>query len=313
MVHTKGDLLSGIIAVVAIYIFIVLGYIAKKVFKEKIDEKTLILISIYFLQPILVFWGLTSTNIDSQAIKVPLVYITIILISLIFTYIFGKILFKDTKDSSIFTVSNLIGNTGNLGIPLGIALFGEESLIYTSLINIINIFFIYTVGIYFYAKGSYSLKQSLKEMLKIPILWFAFFAIIFNINSISIPPEITKALQMGGYSAMVIQLMIFGIYLYSIKLKEINKKLNISSIVVKSIILPLIGFIFLMAIDYNHYIGAIIFLQIIVPLAVNNVNIASLYDCKPTQVASIVLFSSIVFILLIAIYNNIINIYFLQN
>jgi len=41
---------------------------AKKVFKDEIDEKTLILIFIYFLQPLLTFWGLTRAPIDFNLI-----------------------------------------------------------------------------------------------------------------------------------------------------------------------------------------------------------------------------------------------------
>jgi predicted permease len=303
-------MLNQLVAVVCVYSFILLGYLAKKIFKDEIHEKSLILISVYFLQPILVFWGLTSTPLDLELIKVPFIYILIIFITLFFTYFIGRLLFKDIKDSSIFTVSALIGNTGNLGIPLGLAIFGESSLIYTSMINIMNIFFIYTIGIYFYARGSYDFAQSIKSMIKIPILWSAIIAILFNISDIEISENIKQSLQMGGYSAMVLQLMIFGIYLYSVKLKHIDIKLNISVVTVKAFVLPFIAFITLILLGYNNDIGAIIFLQLCVPLAVNNVNLASLYNCKPIDMASIILFTSIIFLLLIGVYTNIIKNFF---
>jgi predicted permease len=300
-------MLETISSILGVYFFIFLGYIAKATFKEKIDEKTLILISVYFLQPILVFWGLTSTPINSDIIKTPFIYIIIILITLFINIIVARFLFKDSKDSSIFIVSSLIGNTGNLGIPLGIAIFGESSLIYTSMINIMNIFFIYTIGIYFYARSSFTIKEALKSMIKIPIIWTAIVAIIFNIQDIEIPLVIEKSLQMGGYTAIVIQLIIFGTYMYSVKIKNINKKLIVSTISIKTIILPIVAILVLFSLDYNNFIKAIIFMEIAVPLAVNNVNIAALYECKPIDVASIVFFSSILFLLLINIYLYIID------
>jgi predicted permease len=66
--------MNTLIAITSIYIFILLGYLAKKVFKEQIDEKTLILISVYFLQPILTFWGLTRAPINFDLIYTPFLY-----------------------------------------------------------------------------------------------------------------------------------------------------------------------------------------------------------------------------------------------
>ncbi len=54
--------------------------------------------------------------------------------------LYSKFIFSSKTDENIFLATALIGNTGNLGIPLGIALFGEQSVPYTSIINIANIF-----------------------------------------------------------------------------------------------------------------------------------------------------------------------------
>ncbi|WP_245394676.1 AEC family transporter [Sulfurospirillum diekertiae] len=68
---------------------------------------------------------------------------------------------EDIKEKSIITICVIIGNTGNLGIPLGIALFGDDSILYMSMINITNVFIVYTLGVFFYSRGNFSIKQSL--------------------------------------------------------------------------------------------------------------------------------------------------------
>lgn len=290
--------MSTIIAVASIYLFILLGFIAKRVFKERIDEKTLILISIYCLQPFLTFWGLTRAPLDFNLIYTPFLYFIIITISLLILIIASKFLFDDAKDKSIFIAASLIGNTGNLGIPLGIALWGEMSVAYTSMINIANVFFIYTVGIYFYAKSQFAFKDALKEMVKIPILWFAIIALIFNYSQIEIHPQINQILQMGAYSSIVIQLIIFGIYLSKIEIKQINYKLNFLVSGVKLIVVPLIGILVLQYSSLPNELAAILMVSLIVPLAVNNVNMAALYNCKPLDVTSIVMVSTLIFLVL---------------
>lgn len=291
--------MSALISVLAIYFFIVIGLLVKKIFTDEIHEKTLILISIYFLQPILTFWGLTRNPIDFNLVYTPFIYFITITFALFILYFVSKLLFDNEKDKSIFITTSLIGNTGNLGIPLGIALFGESSVAYTSIINIANIFFIYTVGIYFFAKSSFTLKESIKTMVKIPILWFAFFALIFNYLGFKIIPQIDQALEMGAYSAIVLQLIIFGIYLAKVNLRKPNYKLSLSTSSIKLFIVPMLGIIVSLLFNLDPKIATILIVSLSTPLAVNTVNIAALYDCKPYDVTHIVLFSTLLFLVIL--------------
>ena len=288
--------MSALISILAIYFFILIGYTAKKIFKDEINEKTLILISIYFLQPILTFWGLTRIPLNFNIVLTPFIYFLTITSTLILLILVSKYIFKENKEQSIFIATSLIGNTGNLGIPLGIALFGEFSIAYTSIINIANIFFIYTVGIYLFARESFTFKQSLLSMVKIPILWFAIVALLFNYYNFNINQNIDKALQMGAYSAIVIQLIIFGIYLAKVNLKEQNYLLSISTSTVKLILLPIVGIVFSIIFNLDSNIALILIVSLSTPLAVNNVNIAALFNCKPYAVTNIVFISTILFL-----------------
>ena len=302
--------MSAIISILAIYSFIALGYIAKGIFKDDISQKTLILLSIYFLQPILTFWGLTRVEINYNLILTPFVYLVVVFSTLIVLIIFAKFIFTDEKDKSIFITTSLIGNTGNLGIPLGIALFGEQSIAYTSIINIANVFFIYTVGIFYFAKSQYTFKQSLLKMVKIPILWFAIFALLYNYLGLKINLQIDKALEMGAYATIVLQLIIFGIYLNGIKLKSQNYLLSFSTSIVKLIVLPLVGLIFSLLFNLDSYLASILIISLSLPLAVSTVNIAALYDCKPYEVTYIIFLSTILFLFLFYFDLELINTFF---
>jgi len=288
--------MEALLSILSIYIFIVMGYIAKKIFKEDINEKTLILLSLYFLQPLLTFWGLTRAPIDYNLMFSPILYFVIVTITLVLLIFIAPLFFKDSKDRSIFVAASLIGNTGNLGIPLGIALFGEQSVPYTSIVNIANIFFIYTVGIYFYAKDQYSLRQSINSMIKIPILWFAILALAYNYLELSINIQMDQILQMGAYATIVIQLIIFGIYLANTKLRENNQSLVFGVSFVKLILLPVVGMVVIILSGMDSFVASVLMLSLLVPLAVNNVNIAALYDCKPYAVTASVLVSTVLFL-----------------
>jgi predicted permease len=265
-------------------------------FKEKIDDRTMILLSVYFLQIFLTFWGLLKRPIDSELMLAPMLYLGITLIALILMVPLARMFFSDQKERSIGTIAALIGNTGNLGIPLGIAIFGEASIPYTTLINLMNVFIVYTFGVYFYSRGSFSIRDSLLNIVKLPILWAAFIAIALNLNGYTPSEVVDKTLQMGAYASMVVQLLLFGVYLYDVKIQMINRLLVGWVSGVKFIVIPLLTYIMLSLVDIGTMVKGILFLQMMMPLAVANVNLGSLYACKPRDITALVLITSLLFL-----------------
>ena len=273
-----------------------MGYLAKKTFKEQIDDKTITLINVYFLQVFLTLWGLLIRPVDATLLFAPTIYLVTVVIALIFTALIAHKFFKDKKDYSIAMVAAIIGNTGNLGIPINIAIFGEESIPYTTVINLVNVFIVYTLGVYFYSRATFDAKTSLKNIIKLPILWAAVIAIILSVNNFKPGEVIMSTLMMGAYASMTMQLFLFGVYLYGTKIQEISKSLVIWVMSFKFLILPAITFLILYNIDLDKTVKGIIFIELMMPLAVANVNFASLYDCKPKIVTALVFISSLVFL-----------------
>jgi len=287
---------SIIFSILSIYVFIVMGYLAKRSFKDQIDDKTITLINVYFLQVFLTFWGLLLHPIDITLLYAPSIYLLIVLIVLGISAFAAKVLFEDKKEYSIAMVAAIIGNTGNLGIPINIAIFGPESIPYTTIVNLVNVFVVYTIGVFFYSRGSFDTKTSLLNIVKLPILWAAIVAILLSIYHVPIHKSIMNMLMMGAYASMTMQLFLFGIYLYGTKIKDISNKLLLIIITLKFILLPLIAFVVLVNIPLDPMIKGIIFIELLMPLAVANVNLASLYDCKPRVVTALVFISSFLFL-----------------
>jgi len=273
-----------------------MGYLAKMSFKEKIDDKTITLINVYFLQVFLTFWGLLIRPVDISLLYAPSIYLFIVLVLLLISAFFARYLFKNKKEYSIATVAAIIGNTGNLGIPLNIAIFGEDSIPYTTIVNLVNVFVVYTIGVYFYSRGTYDTKTSLLNIIKLPILWATIIAILLSVYEVSIHSSILNMLMMGAYASMTMQLFLFGIYLYGTKVKELSKKLLVWVMIFKFVLLPLLAFCVLYPLSIDPMIKGIVFIELLMPLAVANVNLASLYECNAKVVTALVFISSLIFL-----------------
>ncbi|RUM70578.1 MAG: transporter [Sulfurovum sp.] len=300
-----------LLSIIFVYIFILLGYIAKRIFKEEMDSKTLTLFSVYFLQAFVTIWGFSTANLSAEHFIVPLYYIGIIFILLLPTIFLSKKLIKDPKERAIVTIAGFVGNTGNIGIPLGIALFGMESVIYTTLINIANIFVVYILGVYIYSRGSFSIKKSLLNIIKIPIMPASIIAIIININGIEIPIQIQEFFKMGAYAGIVLQLFLLGTFLYGIKLTNIKKSIFITVMSQKFILIPLATLFILSFTNLSLFVQGIILMEMMVPIAVANINLASLYNCKPQDVTTLILLSTLIFIPILFFLSEIISKFYL--
>ena len=304
-------MITTLLSIIFVYVFILLGYMAKRIFKEEMSTKTLTLMSVYFLQPFVTIWGFSTAKLHTEHLYVPFIYLAIILALLIPTIFIGKMLFTDPKERAIFSIAGFVGNTGNIGIPLGIALFGEQSVIYTTLINIANVFVVYIIGVYIYSRGSFSIKDSLFNIIKIPIIPASIVAILINIYDIPLSTQIQEFFKMGAYAGIVLQLFLLGTFLQGIRIKELHPKLFIGTISQKFILIPLATAFILSFTSLPLFVQGVIFMEMMAPLAVANINLASLYDCKPKDVTSLILLSTLLFIPLLFGLSYIVNHYYL--
>ncbi|MGD9595868.1 AEC family transporter [Wolinella succinogenes] len=293
---------AALVTMGIIYLFAVLGFWAKRRFKERFHEATLTLVVVYLLHPFLAFWGLTRQSLSCESFSLPVIYFVIITVVSFLSLGFGKIYLQDPKDQSILAVNSVAGNVANIGIPLVLAVLGEEGVYHASLLTIANIFYLYTFGVFFYSRGSFSLKESFFNIFKLPVIWASMAAIFVNYFELPIPSSAQAPLQMGAYAGLVVQLILFGAYLCRIDFQQTNQPLLWMSTGIKTFVLPLASCFIIVLLPLSPVAKVVLFLELAVPMAVNNVNLASLYDCKPKQVAIGVLASSVLFAVLLPLY-----------
>lgn len=304
-------MISTLTSILFVYLFILLGYLGKRFFKADMNEKTLTLFSVYFLQPFVTVWGFSTTKLHGEHFIIPLLYLGIVALLFLPTILIARSLFVDTKERAIFSIAGFVGNTGNIGIPLGLALFGEESVIYTTLINIANVFVVYIIGVYVYSRGSFSIRQSLVNIVKIPIIPASLIAIAINLLDIPLSDQIREFFKMGAYGGIVLQLFLLGTFLYGLKLYELSLKLLIGTLSQKFIIIPFFTIAILSLTDLPMFVQAVIIMEMMTPLAVANVNLASLYDCRPKDVTTLIVLSMLLFVPLLFLLNLLLNRYYI--
>ena len=82
-----------------IYLFVFIGFIAKKQFKDRVNEQSFVLVYIYFLMPIVMIWGILSKPLDVHLFLIPSYFLIILIMSFVFEQFHFHVSF-----SMIFTI-----------------------------------------------------------------------------------------------------------------------------------------------------------------------------------------------------------------
>ncbi len=283
--------------IIPLYFSVFLGFIAT--YKLSCDKETIAKILLYILAPLIVLNATISVKLDMQVLFLPISFFLFsTFLAFFLLFIFKKIYPDNTANLLAFSTST--GNTGNIGIPLAI-LFLEPKLVDIFIFSILaSILYQNSVGYYITAKGNFSAKESIKKVLKLPVLYAFILGIIINLNGIKIPDMLFSYSEFlkGAYA-------IFGMMLIGMGMEKFRSSNSFDikfisyTLFIKFIIWPLATLIFIYF-DKNfiHFLNSdfymIMFLFSIVPLAGNTVTVATVLNVKPEKMSMAVFISTIV-------------------
>ncbi len=221
-------------------------------------------------------------------------------------------LFKNSWNDStgnILAFSAGTGNTGYFGIPLAVIFFEPELadvFIFTVLASLL---YESTSGFYVTAKGNFTVKESLKKMARLPILYAFILGLILNLLGSQIPEVISSYTGQFKGAYGILGMMMLGMGLIGLNSSEGNFDIKFISItyILKFIFWPLamLGVIYLdktFLQFLNDDLYKVLFLFSIVPLAGNTVTLAVLLNAKPEKASLAVFLSTVVSVVTIPLY-----------
>jgi len=265
--------LSLFINLLPLYFLIGLGYFAGRVLK--VDRRSLGTLAIYIFMPIVVFGFVADLDFQPSYIVLPIfIFIVSTLTGVAFLAI-GKKVYKDNQ-ANLLSMCTSMGNTGYFGIPLAIIFFPPtlaDIYIFTVMASLL---YESSTGFYVTAKGNFSVKESLKKISRLPILYAFILGIICNLAGLKIPEEISAytAQFKGAYG--ILGMMMLGMGLLGLKSNPDNfdKKFISITFIIKFVFWPLamLGFIYIdktFDISVNNVPARVFFLSLVADAGIN--------------------------------------------
>lgn len=288
--------------ILPLYSNIVLGYLSTCYLK--VDRGTIAAILFYLIGPIVVFSATVNVRIDPGVIFLP-----------VFFYCFGSIIaflylkiFQNTwpdSTSNILAFTAGTGNTGYFGVALALLLFEPKIADIFIFTMLASLFYESTTGFYVTAKGSFSARESLGKMFKLPVIYAFAAALILNLLGVTLPEAFLQYAGQFKIAYSILGMMVIGMGLDGLRRGGgLDTKFLVVSLATKHLLWPLcIWGLILIDRTFTHLLyedlHKVMFVFAIVPLAGNTVTLAVLLKAKPEKAALAVLLSTILSIVCI--------------
>ena len=204
-------------AILPVLSIAVAGYLLGTLRDVEVDP--LATVTMYVLVPALVFHSLTTTDLGGRAIVgvgVGVVLYTGIMIVLAEGV--GRAIGETEPNRSAFVLASTFPNSGNFGIPLSAFAFGVVGRSTAVLFLTVQSVLIYTIGLYIAARGLGSFRDSLREVLRVPLVYAVAAAGLARWLGVVPPADGTtmQAIGLVGDASIPLLLVVLGIQLANV-------------------------------------------------------------------------------------------------
>lgn len=202
---------------------------------------------------------------------------------------------------SAYILNTAFMNAGNYGIPVILFAYGAVGFDYAVSFFILQSLSMHTFGLFYAARGNLPLKEAIKQVFQVPIIYVTAVAIAFNFSSIKLPDVIVSILDLLAGAAIPLVMLMLGMQLAFIKIKEMEWGSVTYSIVLRLVISPIIAFILTLFIPLEPLLAKVLIIMAAMPSAVVATMYANQYEAKPELVSTSVLISTTISIATITI------------
>jgi len=195
-----------------VFIVIVAGYFLHKL--EPTETKSLSNMILNIFTPCLVFTSIVSSSFESKEWwQISLTAVTSILILVLLSWIIAKALHLSKELAATFVLTTSFVNAGNYGLPLTLFAFGESGLALAVIFYVVSNILTLTLGVFVASQGRYSLKQSITNIVRLPIIYATLAAAVVKISGSSVPHPVFQGLGLMSQAAVPCMLIVLGIEL----------------------------------------------------------------------------------------------------
>ncbi|MEM8978336.1 MAG: AEC family transporter [Pseudomonadota bacterium] len=247
------------------------------------DTRFVTQLTTYVSVPCLIFVALVEMDINRDTVA-RLVLATVLGYALL-TFASWLIVRLGRLEPRTYLAPIIMGNTGNIGLPIALFAFGDQGLAFALVVFAIMGTYAFTGGIWM-VSGHFTLKRALTD----PLVLSTLAGLLFWFFSWDLPSVMSNAAGLLGQMAIPLMLLTLGVAVSRLKIAQLSKAMVIS--IVRLVVCIVCGIIAAKALNLPPVQAAVLIVQISTPVAVTSYLIADQHGANSEDVAGLVVVST---------------------
>ena len=277
--------------VLPVFLLAGLGWVARKVLHA--DVKDPAKISVYMLTPGLIANSILNAHIVAGEIgKIISFGLLLTGIMILLTLVLGRLLGWQPIERNAAVLSTAFMNASNYGLPVALFAFGQAGFDRAAIFSVTEAMLMYTVAVFFAARGRQSWRESIVSVFRLPMVWAAAGALAVRLLGIPLPEAVLKPIGLLANGALSVLIIILGMQVAGIHLKGNLGKIGLASLL-RLVVSPLVGAALVWWLKPEPLTGHVLILASAMPAAVNVTLLAVQFDAVPEQVSGVTLVSTL--------------------
>lgn len=277
-------------------LLILLGWVLGRM--QDIDLKSIATMLVYGISPIVAFGATAQMQFQGAYTLLPLMTFILASANGFFSFALGRRFLKKKDMGYLLPLAAGSGNNGYFGLPLAMALFAPEQVGIYFLLQLGVTLFEATVGYYYVGRGHLSVKEALRRVRNMPVLYAIAAGLVFSALRFTLDPGVLKLWDITRGCYVGLGMMIIGIALA--KYRKLSWDVDFIALAMngKYLVWLLLGLGFIWTDThilhlYDAPIHAMVLILAITPCAANTAAFAAQHDFKPQLAATIVFLTTI--------------------
>ncbi len=221
-------------------IMILLGvFLKQRGFLKQSDRDLLSKIVLYIALPSMIFINLYNADISSNMLFLPVMGFILTCILFAIAYIYCRVKNFSKKTTWTILIAASIMNTGFIGFPVSLGVFGNEGFINAVFYDLATSAWVVLYGIILASKFGGDRKQALRKALTFTPVWAMILALIFNFFNIPLVYVAENTLNYFGQATIPLIMLSLGLSLDFGNVKNYISP-SIAVAIIKLVIAPLV-------------------------------------------------------------------------
>ncbi len=277
--------------VLPIFVLAGLGFLARRGLKITVRDPARL--AMYLLTPGLIAHSILHAQLVAAEVgKIVSFALMLTGAMLLITLTVGSALGWSSPQRSAAVLSTTFMNAGNYGLPLVMLALGPAGFERAAVFVVMESFLMYSLGVYFAARGRMDWRRAVASVLKMPMIWAALSALAVRLLGIPLPDFILKPVEMLANGALVVFVILLGMQVASIELKGAWSKIGVATLL-RLVVSPLVAMALVAWLRLEPLTARVMVLESAMPSAVNTTLLAVEFGAEPDQVSGVTLVSTL--------------------